>query len=210
MLLSCFSHVRLCTTLWTTACQAPLSVGFSRQEYWNGCPFPFPGNLLDPGIKPRSPALQLASCNPGRFFIIWATTEAPISHGWKVNKDGAVQASTTSPITLPGQEISLQYLWAMVTDPPWWRLLIIRNVFLGLGQFSLSENFILLCSSCLLFAFLHTSHFHCLDTCSEFFPRAHCCAESADVQGSECTSWVLSSVNILNDAHDKGWFWWWS
>ena len=32
----------------------------------------------------------------------------------------------------------------------------------------------------------------------------HCCAESADVQGSECTSWVLSSVNILNDAHDKG------
>ena len=163
-------------------------MGFSRQEYWSGCPFPFPGNLLDPGIKPRSPSLQVASCIAGRFFTIWATTEAPISHGWKVNKDGVVQASTTSPITLPGQEISLQCLWAMVTDPPWWRLLIIKNVFLRLGQFSLTENFILLCSSCLLFAFLHAWHFCCLDTCSEFFPRAHCCVGFADVQGSECTS----------------------
>ena len=103
-------------------------------------------------------------------------------------KMGVVQASTTSAITLPGQEISLQYLWAMFTDPPWWRLLIIRNVFLGLGQFSLSENVILLCSSCPLFAFLHTSHFHCLDTCPEFFPRAHCCVEFAAVEGSEFAS----------------------
>ena len=44
--------------LWTVACQAPLSMGFSRQEYWSGLPFPFPGHLPDPGIEPGSPALQ--------------------------------------------------------------------------------------------------------------------------------------------------------
>ena len=45
-------------TLWTVACQAPLSMGFSRQEYWSGLPFPSPGDLPDPGIEPGSPALQ--------------------------------------------------------------------------------------------------------------------------------------------------------
>ena len=45
-------------TSWTVACQAPLSMGFSRQEYWSGLPFPSPGNLPDPGIKPGSRALQ--------------------------------------------------------------------------------------------------------------------------------------------------------
>ena len=51
---------KLCPTLvtpWTVARQAPLSMGFSRQEYWSGLPFPSPGDLLDPGIEPRSPAL---------------------------------------------------------------------------------------------------------------------------------------------------------
>ena len=45
----------------TVACQAPLSMGFSRQENWSGLPFPSPGDLLDPGIKPGSPALQADS-----------------------------------------------------------------------------------------------------------------------------------------------------
>ena len=45
-------------TPWTVACQALLSMGFSRQEYWNGLPFPSPGTLPDPGIEPGSPALQ--------------------------------------------------------------------------------------------------------------------------------------------------------
>ena len=53
-----FSHVRLFATSWTVACQAPPSRGFSRQEYWSGLPFPFPGDLPDPGIKPWPPALQ--------------------------------------------------------------------------------------------------------------------------------------------------------
>ena len=52
------SRVRLFATPWTVAHQAPLSMGFSRQEYWSGLPFPSPGDLLDPGIEPRSPALQ--------------------------------------------------------------------------------------------------------------------------------------------------------
>ena len=45
-------------TLWTIARQAPLSMEFSRQEYWTGLPFPSPGDLPDPGIKPRCPAFQ--------------------------------------------------------------------------------------------------------------------------------------------------------
>ena len=48
-------------TPWTVACQAPLSMGFSRQEYWNGLPFPSPGDLSKPGIKSGSPALQADS-----------------------------------------------------------------------------------------------------------------------------------------------------
>ena len=43
---------------WTVARQAPLTMGFSRQEYWSGLPFPSPGDLPNPGIKPKSPALQ--------------------------------------------------------------------------------------------------------------------------------------------------------
>ena len=50
--------VRLFVTQWTVACQTPLSVEFSRQEYWSGLPFTSPGDLPDPGIEPRSPALQ--------------------------------------------------------------------------------------------------------------------------------------------------------
>ena len=46
---------------WTVACQAPLSMGFSRQEYWSGWPFPSPGDLPGPEIEPRPPALQADS-----------------------------------------------------------------------------------------------------------------------------------------------------
>ena len=63
------SRVRLFETSWTVARQAPLSMEFSRAEYWNGLPFPSPGDLPDPGIKPRSPALQadyLPSEPPGK------------------------------------------------------------------------------------------------------------------------------------------------
>ena len=48
------SHVQLFATPWSVACQAPLSMGFSRQEYWSGLPFPSPGYLPIPGMKPTS------------------------------------------------------------------------------------------------------------------------------------------------------------
>ena len=60
-LLSC---IWLLATPWTVACQAPLSMEFSRQEYWSGLPCPPPGDLPDPGIKPQSPALQADSLPP--------------------------------------------------------------------------------------------------------------------------------------------------
>ena len=53
-MLSPFSHVGLFVTLWTVARQAPLSMGFSRQEWWSGLPCPPPGHLPDPGIEPAS------------------------------------------------------------------------------------------------------------------------------------------------------------
>ena len=65
-LLSC---VWLFATLWTVAYKAPPTMGFSRQEYWSGLPFPSPGDLPNPGIKPGSPALEadaLTSEPPGK------------------------------------------------------------------------------------------------------------------------------------------------
>ena len=53
--LSCFSRVRLCAIPWTVTHHAPLSMGFSRQEYWSGLPCPLLGDLPDPGIEPESP-----------------------------------------------------------------------------------------------------------------------------------------------------------
>ena len=65
LLLSRFSRVRLCVTPWTVAHQAPLSMGFSRQEYWKGLPFPSPGDLPNPGIEPTSLTSPTLA---GRFF----------------------------------------------------------------------------------------------------------------------------------------------
>ena len=53
--LSHSGHVQLFVTPWTVACQAPLSVGFSKQECWSGLPFPPPGHLPNPGVEPESP-----------------------------------------------------------------------------------------------------------------------------------------------------------
>ena len=78
------SRVQLFTTPWTVACQAPLSMGFSRPEYWSGQLFLFPRDVLNPGIEPRSPAESA-----GRFFTIWATREAPTLQEtlWNMHKD---------------------------------------------------------------------------------------------------------------------------
>jgi len=73
------SHVWLFVTPWIVARQAPLSIGFSRQEYWSGLPFPSQGDLPRSGIEPTSPSLA------GGFF----TAEPPgkPSHIWQVGRD---------------------------------------------------------------------------------------------------------------------------
>ena len=60
------SHVQLFVTPWTVAHEAPLSLGFSRHDYWTRLPFPFPGDPPDPGIEIVS---LVSPAFPGRFFI---------------------------------------------------------------------------------------------------------------------------------------------
>ena len=70
---------------WTTPCQAPLSLGFLRQEYWSGMPFPSPGDLQNPGIKPVSPALTgrfLTTKLPGKLEKAMAPHSSTLA--WKV------------------------------------------------------------------------------------------------------------------------------
>ena len=70
------SHVRLFVIPWTVVYQVSLSMGFSRQEYWSGLPFPSPVDLPDPGIEPRSPALQ----------AVTLPSEPPLSSGNKLEQ----------------------------------------------------------------------------------------------------------------------------
>ena len=72
-MLSCFSHVQLFMTLQTVACQAPLSMGLSRQEYWSGLLCPSPGDLPNPKVEPAS---LLSPSLVDEFFITSATWEA--------------------------------------------------------------------------------------------------------------------------------------
>ena len=87
------SRVQLFATPWTVAYQAPRNMGFSRQEYWSGLPFPTPGDLLNPGIEPTSPALagqSFTTAPPGKhsegcFFtntdLVAAVGKEERSHG---------------------------------------------------------------------------------------------------------------------------------
>ena len=74
------SHVWLFATPWTIAHQAPLSMGFSRQEYWSALPFPSPGDLSDPRDRTQ------VSCIAGRCFNLWANREAQCILG--IGKNG--------------------------------------------------------------------------------------------------------------------------
>ena len=73
-MLSRFSRVPFFVTPWTAAHQAPLSMGFPRQEYWSGLQFPFGGDLPDPGIEPSSPAME------GGFFPTEPPGKPPLPH----------------------------------------------------------------------------------------------------------------------------------
>ena len=75
-MLSHFSHVWFFATLCTMGRQAPLSIGFFKQEYWSGLPFPSPGDLPGPGIEPTSPTLT------GRFFTTESLGKSLFSLKW--------------------------------------------------------------------------------------------------------------------------------
>ena len=77
--LSCSSRVQLFATPWTIACQAPVSMGFSRQGYWNGLLCSSPGDLPNPGIKPEPPMSPALACG---FLTTSATWEAQFNSKW--------------------------------------------------------------------------------------------------------------------------------
>ena len=79
---SMLSHLGLSVTPWTAACQAPLSMGFLKQEYWNGLLFPPRGNLPNPGIKPQSPT---APALAGTFFTTVLPGKLSLKY-WCTNK----------------------------------------------------------------------------------------------------------------------------
>ena len=94
-ILSCLSCVQLCAAPWTVDHQAPLSTGFSRQQYWSGLLFPPPEDLPDPGIEPtslKSPALA------GGFF----TTSA----SWEAWSSSMAACNLSPPYLPPTQEVS--------------------------------------------------------------------------------------------------------
>ena len=96
-MLTSLSRVRLCETPWTLAHQAPLSMGFSRQEYQSGLPCPPPGKLPNPGIEPKalpSPALA------GRFFTTSAT--------WEASSKKYIVAKSTFPAVVEAEGRRLQ------------------------------------------------------------------------------------------------------
>ena len=110
MTVKLLSSVWLFVTPWTVAYQAPLSMGFSRQEYWSGLPFPSPGDLPDPGIEPRSPTLQadtLLSEPPGKQITEnnWYQKTTLSENNWYSGKQNSplTQHLSFSLVTCPNQ-----------------------------------------------------------------------------------------------------------
>ena len=95
-----FSCVWLFVTPWTVACQAPLSMRFSRQEYWSGLPFPPPGDLPDPGIKPAS---RMSPALADRLFTTSAAGEALVNKAWvkRIVNLGVIRQCEPAPHSFP-------------------------------------------------------------------------------------------------------------
>ena len=96
-----FSRVGLFATPWTVAYKTPLSMKFSRQEYWSGLPFPSPGDLPNPGIKPGSPALledslliSLVAQTVKRLPAVWETWIRSLDWEDSLEKEMASRFST--------------------------------------------------------------------------------------------------------------------
>ena len=88
-MLNHFNCVWLFVILWTVTCQAPLPMGFHRQEYWNGLPFPSPGHLPNPGIKPVSvlynPVISITHQMVLFFFFFFTKERCSLSQSLRVN-----------------------------------------------------------------------------------------------------------------------------
>ena len=125
-----FSHVRLFATLWTVACEAPLSMGFPRQEYWSGLPLPSLGSLPDTGIKPthrlsilvkpRSPASQadsLPSEPPGKHFNIRLRPWKTITYSFNILSQVAQWVKNPPAM----QKMQETQVWSLVRKITWRR-----------------------------------------------------------------------------------------
>ena len=88
------SCVLFFVNLWIVASQAPLSVGFSRQEHWSVLPFPSPGDLPDPGVEPASPALA------SRFFTTVLIGKPTSAGSWK-KQESSRKTSISALLTMP-------------------------------------------------------------------------------------------------------------
>ena len=127
-MLYCFSHVWISVTPWTVAHQAPLSMGFSRQEYWSGLPCPPSGHLPDPGIEPvslKSPALA------GGFFTTSASWKDLIIYTYihtymdfsvsSAGKESVCSAGDPGSIlvlrSFPGEGISYPLQYSCLDNP---------------------------------------------------------------------------------------------
>ena len=128
------SRVRLFTTLWTLAHQAPLSMGFSRQEDWSGLPCPPPGDLADPGIK-----LEVSWI--GRWILYhWATWEAPFVMDHSVLAQDLAHRPDFITVMLRGTCCTCSVLTSPVSSVPL-LLLFMRIIFSALLLSELSEKF---------------------------------------------------------------------
>ena len=167
----CLSRVWVRATPWTVAHQAPLSLGFSRQEYWSGLPLPFPGDLPDTEIEPMSPALQKDS---------W-----PLSHWGSVTSVlHFLHIQVTSeywaqfPVLYTGFSLVVSVLYIQcvcVSSPtsqfisaPLPRLVSIHFCFMSLSLFCFASRFI--CTIFLNSTYMHRSVFSvgkflCFRTC---------------------------------------------
>ena len=127
--LSHFSYVRLFVTQWTTACQAPLSMGFSRQEYWSRLLCPLPGDLPDAGIKLMSPAAATLQAD-SLLLSNWGSPLGAIDNTQRREtlKMGRAQVNLHGCHLLVGKSQPLLELaastgqWAWFSVPPPWCL----------------------------------------------------------------------------------------
>ena len=113
-------------TPWTTAHKAPLFMGFPRQEYWSGLPFPALEDLPDPAVKPGSPA-------PGRFFFTTEPPRKPLAHYRKSKTSWEVQPQALIPWSwpriiqkLPSHTGEIHFLKGLIPAPQDTRLTLIR------------------------------------------------------------------------------------